>query len=49
MKKHNPSSGQNGQLVHWWLLVHSGPYDVHKPWGEPKYMGGLGLGRAKMN
>jgi hypothetical protein len=25
MKKRSPSSGQNGQLVHWWLLVHSGP------------------------
>jgi hypothetical protein len=25
LKKRNPSSGQNGQLVHWWLLVHSGP------------------------
>jgi len=24
MKKRSPSSGQNGQLVHWWLLVHSG-------------------------
>jgi len=24
MKKCNPSSGQNSQLVHWWLLVHSG-------------------------
>jgi hypothetical protein len=24
MKKHSPSSGQNGQLVHWCLLVHSG-------------------------
>jgi hypothetical protein len=24
MEKRNPSSGQNGQLVHWWLLVHSG-------------------------
>jgi hypothetical protein len=24
MKKCNPSSGQNGQLVHWWLLVHFG-------------------------
>jgi hypothetical protein len=23
MEKHNPSNGQNGQLVHWWLLVHS--------------------------
>jgi hypothetical protein len=22
MKKCNPSNGQNGQLVHWWLLVH---------------------------
>jgi len=29
MKKHNPSSGQNGQLVHWWLLIHSGLFD----WG----------------
>jgi hypothetical protein len=25
MKKRNPSSGQNGQLVHWWVLIHSGP------------------------
>jgi hypothetical protein len=25
MRKGNPSSGQNGQLVHWWLLIHSGP------------------------
>jgi hypothetical protein len=25
MKKRNPSSGQNGQLVHWWLLSHSAP------------------------
>jgi hypothetical protein len=24
MKKRNPSSGQNSQLVHWWLLVQSG-------------------------
>jgi hypothetical protein len=24
MKKRKASSGQNGQLVHWWLLVHSG-------------------------
>jgi hypothetical protein len=23
MKKRSPSSEQNGQLVHWWLLVHS--------------------------
>jgi hypothetical protein len=23
MKKHSPSNGQNGQLVYWWLLVHS--------------------------
>jgi hypothetical protein len=27
MKKHNPSSGQNGQLVHWWLLIHFGRLD----------------------
>jgi hypothetical protein len=26
MKKRSPFSGQNGQLVHWWLLVHSGPF-----------------------
>jgi hypothetical protein len=25
MKKRNPSGGQNGQLVHWWVLIHSGP------------------------
>jgi len=25
MKKRNPSSGQNGQLVHWWVLIHFGP------------------------
>ncbi len=24
MKKRNPSSGHNGQLVHWWVLIHSG-------------------------
>jgi len=32
MKKHNPSSGQNDQLVHWWLLIHSGHIfvDAHK-------------------
>jgi hypothetical protein len=24
MKKRNPSSGQNGQLVHWWLLIKRG-------------------------
>jgi len=24
MKKHSPSSGQNGQLVLWWLVVHFG-------------------------
>jgi hypothetical protein len=26
-EKRSPSSAQNGQLVHWWLLVHSGPVD----------------------
>ncbi len=25
MKKRIPSDGQNGRLVHWWVLVHSGP------------------------
>jgi len=24
MKKCNPCNGQNGKLVHWWLLVDSG-------------------------
>jgi len=28
MEKRNPSSGQNGQLVHWWLLIHSGRGNV---------------------
>ncbi len=28
MKKRNPSGGQNGQLVHWWLLFHSGPENL---------------------
>jgi hypothetical protein len=32
MKKRNPTSGQNGQLVHWWLLIHSAqvshPFDL---------------------
>jgi len=28
MKKRNPSGGQNGQLVHWWVLIHSGPLSV---------------------
>jgi hypothetical protein len=27
MKKRSPSRGQNGQLVHWWLLVHSGRFE----------------------
>jgi hypothetical protein len=27
MKKRSPSYGQNGQLVHWWVLVHSGLQD----------------------
>jgi len=26
MKKRNPSSGQNNQLVHWWMLIHSAPF-----------------------
>jgi hypothetical protein len=26
MKKRSPSYGQNGQLVHWWVLVHSGHF-----------------------
>jgi len=31
MKKRNPSSGQNDQLVHWWLLIHSGPFSSMIP------------------
>ncbi len=38
MKKHNPSDGQNGQLVQWWVLVHSGPtlpvFPHWWPWGS---------------
>jgi len=30
MKKRNPSSGQNGQLVHWWLLIHFGQKEQSK-------------------
>jgi hypothetical protein len=30
MKKRSPSIGQNGQLVHWWLLVHSGRKRWHR-------------------
>jgi hypothetical protein len=31
MKKHNSFSGQNNQLVHWWLLVHFGQlFDIAK-------------------
>jgi hypothetical protein len=26
MKKLNPYSGQNGEFMHWWLLVSSGPF-----------------------
>jgi len=33
MKKCTPSSGQNGQLVHWWLLVHS--TRLHLIFGSP--------------
>jgi len=33
MKKRNPSSGQNGQLVHWWLLIHSGHVSTSISWG----------------
>jgi hypothetical protein len=28
MKQRNPSSGQNGQLVHWWLLIHCTPQQL---------------------
>jgi hypothetical protein len=35
MKKRNPSSGQNGQLVHWWLLIHSGRCSVQQNCNVP--------------
>jgi hypothetical protein len=41
MKKRSPSSGQNGQLVHWWLLVHSGLPQVL--WNGPYHLGAIGL------
>jgi len=28
MKKHNPSNGQNNQLMHWWLLVQCGHFHI---------------------
>jgi hypothetical protein len=28
MKKRNPIGGQNGQLVHWWVLIHSGRHKI---------------------
>ncbi len=27
-EKRSPSNGHNGQLVHWWLLMHSGSSNV---------------------
>jgi hypothetical protein len=30
-EKHGPSSGENNQLVHWWLLVHYGPQKELRP------------------
>jgi hypothetical protein len=28
MKKRSPSTGQNNQLVHWWLLIHSSQFSL---------------------
>jgi hypothetical protein len=36
MKKCKASSGQNGQLVHWWLLVHSARFLLESNW-EPNH------------
>jgi hypothetical protein len=33
MKIHNPSYGQNGQLMHWWVLVHSNQKRKLAIWG----------------
>jgi len=30
MKKCSPSYGQNIQLVHWWVLVHSDPFSLEE-------------------
>jgi hypothetical protein len=38
MKKRNPSSGQNGQLVHWWLLIHSGRFILKHNWFSPPWI-----------
>jgi hypothetical protein len=38
MKKHSPSYGQNGQLVHWWVLAHSGQFH-----GSYNFFGNLQL------
>jgi hypothetical protein len=46
MKKHSPSSGQNGQLVHWWLLVHSSPHAEHR-WGCRNKCTNLKVGNCK--
>jgi hypothetical protein len=37
MKKRNPSGGQNGQLVHWWVLIHSGRFVAWFDWFEPTF------------
>jgi hypothetical protein len=34
MNKRNPSSGQNGQLVHWWLLIHFGHEKLNPSWNK---------------
>jgi hypothetical protein len=37
MKKRKASNGQNGQLVHWWLLVHSGHISGLPHWKVPPF------------
>ncbi len=47
MKKRNPSDGQNGELVEWWVLVHSGPtlliLHIGGPWDPLLVPFSLGL------
>ncbi len=44
MKKHNPSNGQNSQLVHQWLLIHFGPMQcTPKKHTTPNLIGRLNM------
>jgi hypothetical protein len=38
MKKRGPSNGQNGELVHWWVLVHVGTATFLYPFRDVAYI-----------